>query len=537
MLDGMRRRVLLIAVASLTVAMPSAAQVGSGRVGFTTENGVYTMDPDGRHITRLRGVPDDCYEGSGRPTLQWSPDGSAIAFQEDGSIKVMGPGGGDVRTISGPLPQVCLGGQTWSPTSHELTFALQSSIWVAGIDGSTRTVVTGDPTAVDAAWSPTGASIAYVSSGRLRLVDLAGGPPRTIAAGSSLRDPVWFPDGRRIAFERSDGVWIVTVDGSGLRHVSTASREPAVSPDGSKLLFEKAVGQYHGRPYYDTYVADTSTLARSRLTFEGAVVNGGHGGTWAPNWSPDGSWITTESGLINADGTCPRPLGPRRGRITEIFWQPVPGRPPLAEHECRDLRLTVTSRTVRRGTGVAIAVTVANSGTETVSRVRLRPLSGTDFTVTSARSRRGSCSLSGATLCRLGSLRRGQSARLTIGADGRRARGSGGWPLLTTLSVEGDEAVLARFTFATTLGRCTTRTRGGGLITGTAQSELICGRRGPDRIDAGEGRDVIRAGAGDDVVLARDEARDVISCGPGRDLAFADRKDQASRDCERIRRS
>jgi hypothetical protein len=84
--------------------------------------------------------------------------------------------------------------------------------------------------------------------------------------------------------------------------------------------------------------------------------------------------------------------------------------------------------------------------------------------------------------------------------------------------------------------RCVTQDPGGGPIYGTRYADQICGTRGADEIHPGRFKDHVAAGAGRDVIYARDGYRDVITCGRGRDLVFADRRDQVSRDCERVLR-
>jgi Ca2+-binding RTX toxin-like protein len=93
-------------------------------------------------------------------------------------------------------------------------------------------------------------------------------------------------------------------------------------------------------------------------------------------------------------------------------------------------------------------------------------------------------------------------------------------------------------------------TRGADQLLGKGGSDEIIGRAGQDVILGGPGRDALvdgpfregavdtlEGGAGNDFLHAenRPAARDIVSCGAGRDLAFVDRKDIVSDDCERIR--
>jgi hypothetical protein len=262
-----------------------------------------------------------------------------------------------------------------------------------------------------------------------------------------------------------------------------------------------------------------------------------------PAWSPDGSRITVQHmspgvvRMMNADGTCAHDIP---GPFGEVFWQPLPDGPPLARYRCHQLR--VSAHTVHAArTDVELKVQVENTGTEPVSGVRLRKMTGTDLTPTSVRSAGASCSLRhGPGLCRFGTLGPGENAQVTIRADVRRLT-SGvdqeDWPG-TTFAARANESLTdvdaASFRFSWNFGGCTTKTPGGGLIEGTSNDDLICGRRGRDRIEPSWGKDRVHAGAGNDVIFARDTSRDVVSCGPGKDVVYVDHRDKVGRDCERV---
>ena len=92
-------------------------------------------------------------------------------------------------------------------------------------------------------------------------------------------------------------------------------------------------------------------------------------------------------------------------------------------------------------------------------------------------------------------------------------------------------------------------TRGSDQLLGMGGSDWINGRPGDDVILGGRGGDTLidgplrefavdtlEGGAGNDdlVIFNVPVARDIASCGAGRDVAFVDRKDIVSGDCERI---
>jgi len=101
-------------------------------------------------------------------------------------------------------------------------------------------------------------------------------------------------------------------------------------------------------------------------------------------------------------------------------------------------------------------------------------------------------------------------------------------------------------------------TNGPDTLRGTSGSDQLLGRGGADWINGRRGQDVILGGPGGDILIdgpfregavdilegrdGNDElvtfngpvARDILNCGTGRDVAYVDRKDVVSDDCERI---
>ena len=65
----------LVGLAALMAAVPSAAQVGSGRIAYATDGtGIYTVAADGSDPVTLKS------DNARLP--RWSPDGSKLAFIE-----------------------------------------------------------------------------------------------------------------------------------------------------------------------------------------------------------------------------------------------------------------------------------------------------------------------------------------------------------------------------------------------------------------------------------------------------------------------
>lgn len=98
------------------------------------------------------------------------------------------------------------------------------------------------------------------------------GVTRITSPGFVDRGPEWSPDGRRIAFASSRGrsdraaIWVINVDGSGLRRLSHGAHEisdsPTWSPDGRWLAFNRFVRI----GFYRVYAVKLST-GRLRLIY------------------------------------------------------------------------------------------------------------------------------------------------------------------------------------------------------------------------------------------------------------------------------
>jgi Tol biopolymer transport system component len=189
------------------------------RIAFSVETpaadeGVWTVDADGRNRTRLT-TADDL-------NVSWSPDGSEIAFQRHTFSPPTGPvdqlfavpaaGGAPVDltndlTISDLQP-------AWSPAGNRILFSsvpndgFELDLWTMSPAGGDRTRVTNTPNLDehDPSWSPDGKRIVYVaessSSGAASYqlyVSNANGLKRRVvthACGSCAiinEDPSWQP--------------------------------------------------------------------------------------------------------------------------------------------------------------------------------------------------------------------------------------------------------------------------------------------------------------------------------------------------------
>ena len=149
-------------------------------------------------------------------------------------------------------------------------------------------------------WSPDGTKVVYEHSTGPRdeliyVVNANGADARSVVpctggcAGQEV--PAWSPDGGEIAFAsggvRYEQIWIVGVDGTGLRRVTgpdTIDADPQWSPDGRRIVFRR-IDPYRARKGYALFVVNVDGTGERRLT-PWALRAGDH-----PDWSPDGKRI------------------------------------------------------------------------------------------------------------------------------------------------------------------------------------------------------------------------------------------------------
>jgi TolB protein len=554
----------LVGLVALMAAVPSAAQVGSGRIAYATDGtGIYTVAADGSDPVALKS------ENARVP--RWSPDGSKIAFVDyfEGDhgqaarLKVMNADGTDEHVVATAdwWQDIWLSNHPWSPDGSRIAWGPEpgdpgADIYTASAaGGDVRRITTDGRPKEPPVWSPAGPQLAYASwlpgstpYWELFLARDDGSAPVQITQGLM---PSWSPDGASIAFlggaGSGAGIYVVHPDGTDLHRVVTFSGEvgwPAWSPDGSKIALTNSVmNRDYVPPGQEISVANADGSGERQLTNLGAqsVFDA------APAWSPDGDQILFRRGrgegigalwTMNPDGTC-------QGSLAEVAatelpsWQPVPGGPPLGRKTC-PAALAVEGTRTPNGDGSAITIhgTISNGGTEPLMNVLLEisaPGHDLGFDLSGDGCTRSHTGL----FCHVDRLGAGESRDVAALGMARRVgidEDSRAIPLRARLYVTADGSLHATYDLFFTPSRCRTLDPGAGRIDGTGSADQICGRRGADQIHPGYGKDYVTAGAGPDVIYARDGYRDLISCGRGRDRVIADRKDKVSRSCERVRR-
>jgi hypothetical protein len=170
--------------------------------------GIYLMDADGGHVTRLT--------TNGEVAPDWSPDGTRLLFwpfvtRGFGPVSVMNADGSNVHALGqGSLP-------VWSPDGRRIAFERQNGIciydlcglavYVMNADGGDVRQLKGTTSAIDYAavpeWSPDGTRIAYLLGDyttlpHIRIMTTEGAD--IVDLGVTASQAIWSPDGTAIAF-------------------------------------------------------------------------------------------------------------------------------------------------------------------------------------------------------------------------------------------------------------------------------------------------------------------------------------------------
>jgi Tol biopolymer transport system component len=203
------------------VAFAVACAGGCGSEGDPF-HGVHIVDPTtGEDRLVVHGEP--------RNGIDWSADGSRIAYVEDGLIHIVNADGSNPKVVPGTSGVA--GSPSWSPDGTKLVYSEDNSdVFVIDVDGSNRRLLAQGR---EPAWSPDGARIAYRDGCEVRTIAPDGRGSTTIADLSTIlrerkgcdRPPadfgfggglVWSPDGQEIATIAQGGVFLLHADGSGL---------------------------------------------------------------------------------------------------------------------------------------------------------------------------------------------------------------------------------------------------------------------------------------------------------------------------------
>jgi len=220
--------------------------------------GAQFVTPDGTPVRQFPGSFTDGY------SLQLSPDGTTIASVDgNGYVHTVGVDGTNEQVLTGAGNTNDGDAQNhvdWSPDGTQLAYAYSGDIYVINADGSDQHAVTHVSDQFHhyyPVWSPDGTTIAYWSGSA---TGEDGGPAdaeidtvvvenRLVTQlthnGISDIEPAWSPDGSKIAYWHGGALWVIRADGTNKHEVYAGDGDawaPAWSPDGTEIAFISYVG-------------------------------------------------------------------------------------------------------------------------------------------------------------------------------------------------------------------------------------------------------------------------------------------------------
>jgi len=194
--------------------------------------------------------------------LTWSPDGTRLAFAQEGRLFVMNADGSRLHPVSPATSNAQLVDPTWSPDGRTILFSSDSEgtfeVYRADLDARRVSRVTtcrtracerswGD---LSPSWSPDGSRVVFERN--LHDIDVMRSDGTHIRPLVRCRvlpcertSPAWSPRGDEIVFQRSPReVWVIRPDGTGAHRLFSCEKadclavlDPTWSPDGTRLTF------------------------------------------------------------------------------------------------------------------------------------------------------------------------------------------------------------------------------------------------------------------------------------------------------------
>lgn len=297
----------VVVAASARASTVSGGAGADGRIAFVTDHGhVYTVDPNGAHLTRVAIHPQVPPSWQ----LAWSHDGQWLAISQPERHDQ--PGAGSAISIVGardtlpltiPLPGMTLTDDppSWSPDDQRLAFAAMhgaasdTDLFTIDRDGVSLTQIT-DAAAISSwwcespsapAWSPNGSRIAFGNAvsgyGAICTVPATAlSTPVAVVRRDGAAHPRWSPTGSRILFGAGDGLFTARPNGAGLQQLQPGSTTTyAWSPGGARIAFSSQPEAHLALMNANTGGAEIEVPADLKTSYAPAVAGG-------IAWSPSG---------------------------------------------------------------------------------------------------------------------------------------------------------------------------------------------------------------------------------------------------------
>ena len=311
------------AIAAVGGAAASTGAQDNGRILFASDvayfrahDSLHTIGADGREGRLLVSNVDDTR------SVQWSPDGTRIAFFRNGAIVVVPARGGKPR-VAGRVTDGADTQFSWSPDGTRIAFfdfdANDTLVVVrVGARMLVKRFATHGGGGDKPAWSPDGKRIAFIrdrgNTGDLSAIDLANGHVSVLFRGLVGAGLAWSPDGRTIAYDNGTTIFLADL----ARHTHRAlgpGNTASWSPDGTKIAV------IPGLDNVDVIDVHTGRSVHISGSFETNLRQTED----APTWTPDSRWLAVpirdDVYLVRADGRARRAVT-HHGRATLLLTVP-----------------------------------------------------------------------------------------------------------------------------------------------------------------------------------------------------------------------
>ncbi|WP_348266084.1 hypothetical protein P8936_09130 [Edaphobacter paludis] len=234
----------------------------------------------------------------------WTRDGKALIFNQDGKIMTVPVTGGTPEALDIGAATKCNGSHGLSPDGKWLAISCsmpgepESRVYIIPSSGGTPRVVTEHPDSYFHNWSPDAKKIIFTrpshGSGNIYAIPAEGGEEIALTSGSGISDdPDCSPDGKYIYFnsDRSGSmqIWRMRSDGSDPEQMTfddLPNWTPHASPDGKSIVFLSYEKGVTGHPVNKDIALRIMSLDTKKVR---VLVNlvGGSGTINVPSWAPD----------------------------------------------------------------------------------------------------------------------------------------------------------------------------------------------------------------------------------------------------------
>jgi TolB protein len=238
----------------------------------------------------------------------WTRDGAAFLFNEDGRIQRLPIVGVQPQTIDTGFAVRCNNDHGISPDGKTLAISDQSQgdhqsiIYLLPITGGTPRRITQKSPSYWHGWSPDGKTLAYPGQRNgefdIYIISTEGGEEKQLTTAIGLDDgPEYTPDGKYIYFNSVRAgrmqIWRMRPDGTAQEQVTSDDLNnwfPHISPDGKWLVFLSYGKEVEGHPENKDVTLRIVALKDDMIDGKIEVLAklfGGQGTINVPSWSPD----------------------------------------------------------------------------------------------------------------------------------------------------------------------------------------------------------------------------------------------------------